>query len=92
VSLAGPEFIASTTELIVQAYKHLTDIRPCGPNKDAIRGATFDLLDGRPWEEFQHLPPISYSELNQDDKTNLRNKIIYHACGLGSAIMNRSCR
>lgn len=29
------------------AYKHLTDIRPCGPNRDAIRGATYDILDDR---------------------------------------------
>lgn len=34
-----------------EAYKHLTDIRPCGPNRDAIRGATYDILDDR-WADF----------------------------------------
>ena len=65
-------------QITVQAYKHLTDVRPCGPKKDAIRGATFDLLDGRPWDEFQHLPPFSWSELNENDKANLRDKILHH--------------
>jgi len=73
-----PLFGADIGNFNMQANKHLTGIRPCGPKKDAIRGATFDLLDGRPWEEFQHLPPVSYSELNQDDKANLRNRILYH--------------
>ena len=27
-----------------RAYDSLTSIRPCGPNKDAIRGATADVL------------------------------------------------
>ena len=31
--------------LVVRAaYKYVTDIRPCGPKKDAIRGATFGEL------------------------------------------------
>lgn len=58
-----------------QAYQHLTDIRPCGPKKDAIRGATFDLLDNRPWDEFFNIPDISYSELNSNDKKNLQGAL-----------------
>jgi hypothetical protein len=27
-----------------EAYTFLTDIRPCGPKRDAIRGATYDVL------------------------------------------------
>ena len=59
----------------LQAYKHVTDIRPCGPKRDAIRGATFDLLDGRSWDDFFHIPDVSYSELNQTDKANLRDNL-----------------
>ncbi len=29
-----------------EAYTFLTSIRPCGPQRDAIRGATFDVLAG----------------------------------------------
>ncbi|KAG2451020.1 hypothetical protein HYH02_004290 [Chlamydomonas schloesseri] len=29
-----------------EAYTHLTTIRPCGPKRDAIRGATYDVLVG----------------------------------------------
>lgn len=59
----------------MQAYGHLTSIRPCGPKKDAIRGATFDLLDGRPWEDFFRIPDFSYSELNNNDKANLHKAL-----------------
>lgn len=61
--------------LFLQAYQHLTSIRPCGPKKEAIRGATFDLLDQRPWEEFFHIPEVSYSELNSNDKANLHRAL-----------------
>ncbi|KAG2486009.1 hypothetical protein HYH03_015322 [Edaphochlamys debaryana] len=29
-----------------EAYKSLTTLRPCGPKRDAIRGATYDILAG----------------------------------------------
>ena len=59
----------------VQAAKHLTDIRPCGPKTDAIRGATFDLLDGRHFEEFQWLPPESYAYLSDDQRRDVQAKV-----------------
>ncbi|CAK9323919.1 unnamed protein product [Citrullus colocynthis] len=33
------------------AYEALTSKRPCGPNKRAIRGATYDLSKNDPWKE-----------------------------------------
>ena len=63
---------------VMQAYRHLTDIRPCGPKWDAIRGATYDLLDGRGWDAFEHLPPVSYTELNDQDKENLHNNLFHN--------------
>ena len=43
-----------------QAYEHLTSIRPCGPSRDAIRGATYDILSGGDWNAFQ---AVSYTHL-----------------------------
>ncbi|GLC45903.1 hypothetical protein PLESTM_001799700 [Pleodorina starrii] len=33
-----------TSRQLDEAYSFLTDIRPCGPKRDAIRGATYDVL------------------------------------------------
>ena len=55
-----------------QAYERVTSIRPCGPKRDAVRGATFDLLDGRPHAAFGSLPSTSYAFLNDDDRRKLQ--------------------
>jgi protein-tyrosine phosphatase len=60
-----------------EAYSKLTAVRPCGPKKAAIRAATFDLLDDRPWEQFEGLPEHAFTELNDDD----RRKIQHNVCG-----------
>jgi hypothetical protein len=58
-----------------QAYGALTAIRPCGPKRDAIRGATFDLLDARGFGEFEHLPSDAYALLNEDDRARLHARL-----------------
>lgn len=58
-----------------QAYGALTAIRPCGPRRDAIRGATFDLLDGRPFDQFDGLPSDAYAYLNDDDRARLQRRL-----------------
>lgn len=58
------------------AYLQLTQIRPCGPKKDAIRGATFDLMDRRQWHEFDHLPQDAWATLNADDKAQIQRVIM----------------
>lgn len=60
------------------AYKHLTDIRPCGPNRDAIRGATYDILDDRHFDEFFHLPQDAWAYLNEQDKARLQQRLTDH--------------
>ena len=55
-----------------QAYERVTSIRPCGPKRDAVRGATFDLLDGRPHAAFGALPDIAYAFLNDHDRSRLQ--------------------
>lgn len=58
-----------------EAYEHLTKIRPCGPNRDAIRGATYDIVSGGDWHAFQALAPHMYTTLQQADKHMLQYHI-----------------
>lgn len=42
------------------AYDTLTSKRPCGPNKRAIRGATYDLAKNDSWKEpIESLPEFA---------------------------------
>ncbi|XP_031271292.1 LOW QUALITY PROTEIN: phosphoglucan phosphatase LSF2, chloroplastic-like [Pistacia vera] len=46
------------------AYDTLTSKRPCGPNKKAIRGATYDLAKNDPWKEpFESLPEYAFEDI-----------------------------
>lgn len=65
----------SLAAVLVQATRHLTDIRPCGPKTDAIRGATYDLLDERDFDTFQHLPPESYAYLSHEQRQDMQCKV-----------------
>ena len=58
------------------AYGYLTAIRPCGPNRDAIRGATHDLLTGGHWDAFGQLPADAYASLSDDDRATIREKLL----------------
>ena len=62
--------------LPAQAYQHLTDIRPCGPKRDAIRGATFDLCSHRPAHEFHQLSGDAFSGMSQHEKDTLRHRVV----------------
>lgn len=58
-----------------EAYRHLTDRRPCGPNRDAIRGATYDILDDRHFDEFFNLCDKTWSAMNEHDKARLQQRL-----------------
>lgn len=58
------------------AYKHLTDIRPCGPKRDAIRGATYDLLDANDFAHFDRLPKDAYASLSPEDRHALQYRVL----------------
>lgn len=46
------------------SYDVLTSKRPCGPNKRAIRGATYDLAKDDPWKEpFESLPEYAFENV-----------------------------
>ena len=60
---------------MVQAYSELTQIRPCGPRRDAIRAATYDLLDSRGWHEFRSLPHDAWALLGEADRQRLQERL-----------------
>lgn len=59
-----------------EAYSFLTEVRPCGPKRDAVRGATYDLLSGRPWEHFQWEAEWGFATLSEADRQALRAKVM----------------
>ena len=58
-----------------EAYAHLTSIRPCGPKGEAIRGATFDVLDDRHAHEFVHLPADAWRYLSAADRAVIAQRL-----------------
>ncbi|KAJ0101032.1 hypothetical protein Patl1_06740 [Pistacia atlantica] len=53
-----------SSKLLNTAYDTLTSKRPCGPNKKAIRGATYDLAKNDPWKEpFESLPEYAFEDI-----------------------------
>lgn len=59
-----------------RAYDHLTRIRPCGPSKEAIRGATFDLCTSRPMHELASLPPHAFDDMSAEERFSLRARVL----------------
>lgn len=60
-----------------QAYKALTDVRPCGPKRDAVRGATYDVLSpNNDFHAFERLPKDAYASLSEDDRFALQYRIL----------------
>ncbi|XP_031475498.1 phosphoglucan phosphatase LSF2, chloroplastic [Nymphaea colorata] len=46
------------------AYDSFVSKRPCGPSKQAIRGATYDLAKDGPWKEpFENLPEYAFTDI-----------------------------
>ncbi|ONI24772.1 hypothetical protein PRUPE_2G261800 [Prunus persica] len=58
------------------AYDALTSKRPCGPNKRAIRGATYDLTKNDPWKEsFENLPEYAFEDIADWERNLIRDHI-----------------
>ncbi|KAL7614603.1 hypothetical protein Lser_V15G09083 [Lactuca serriola] len=58
------------------AYDKLTTIRPCGPNKKAIRGATYDLAKNDPWKEpFENLPEDAFGNVAEWERKLIQNRV-----------------
>lgn len=58
------------------AYDTLTSERPCGPNKRAIRGATYDLAKNDPWKEpFESLPEYAFADIADWERNLIRDRV-----------------
>ncbi|CAK8567791.1 unnamed protein product [Lathyrus sativus] len=59
-----------------EAYDMLTSKRPCGPNKKAIRGATYDLAKNDPWKEpFESLPDHAFEDIADWERNLIQNGV-----------------
>ncbi len=58
-----------------QAYEYLTSIRPCGPKKEAIRSATYDLVRGLPREGLDRLPSHAFTGLSDWERQHVMSII-----------------
>lgn len=63
-----------------EAYKELTSIRPCGPKRDAIRAATYDLLSSDDAEGFSRSSSDAYAALDDADRFALQYKVLKGCC------------
>ncbi|KAK7302053.1 hypothetical protein RJT34_12932 [Clitoria ternatea] len=58
------------------AYDMLTSKRPCGPNKRAIRGATYDLAKNDPWKEpFESLPEHAFEDIADWERNLIQDRV-----------------
>ncbi|KAF8397133.1 hypothetical protein HHK36_016040 [Tetracentron sinense] len=58
------------------AYDRLTSKRPCGPNKRAIRGATYDLAKNDPWKEpFESLPDYAFENIADWERNLIQGRV-----------------
>ncbi|KAI3519690.1 hypothetical protein L1887_08905 [Cichorium endivia] len=58
------------------AYATLTAKRPCGPNKMAIRGATYDLAKNDPGKEpFENLPENAFGDVADWERKLIQDRV-----------------
>ncbi|KAI3866336.1 hypothetical protein MKW98_007991 [Papaver atlanticum] len=58
------------------AYETLTSVRPCGPNKKAIRAATYDLAKNDPWKEpFENLPEHAFEDIAPWERKLIQDRV-----------------
>ena len=63
-------------EQLNEAYDKLTSKRPCGPNKRAIRGATYDLAKNDPWKEpFESLPEHAFEDVADWERKLIQERV-----------------
>ncbi|KAI5082123.1 hypothetical protein GOP47_0001866 [Adiantum capillus-veneris] len=58
------------------AYNFLTSKRPCGPNKEAIRGATYDLAKNDAGKEpFEKLPECAFADVSSSERQLIQERV-----------------
>lgn len=69
-------FLFLFTEQLNTAYNKLTKKRPCGPNKRAIRAATYDLAKNDPWKEpFESLPTYAFANVADWERKLIQDRV-----------------
>ena len=58
------------------AIRQVTSARPCGPKRDAVRGASFDLarVPGVT-PPFEHLPEHAFSDLSAEERRKVQERV-----------------
>ncbi|KAL5974736.1 hypothetical protein ACLOJK_031407 [Asimina triloba] len=63
-------------QMSFKPYNTLTSKRPCGPNKRAIRGATYDLAKNDPWKEpFEGLPEHAFANVADWERKLIQDRV-----------------
>ncbi|KAL6533026.1 Phosphoglucan phosphatase lsf2, chloroplastic [Orobanche minor] len=61
---------------LATAYDKLTSKRPCGPNRKAIRGATYDLAKNDPRKEpFEGLPEYAFEDISDSERKLIQDRV-----------------
>ncbi|KAK4760019.1 hypothetical protein SAY87_023150 [Trapa incisa] len=60
---------------LTKAYDILTYKRPCGPNKRAIRGATYDLAKNEWKEPFESLPEFAFEDITDWERKLIQDRV-----------------
>lgn len=66
---------------MISAYDFLTSKRPCGPKKEAIRGATYDLAKNSDWQPpLEHLPDFAFTDVADWERRLIQERVrsLYH--------------
>eukprot|EP00238_Polyblepharides_amylifera_P013388 CAMPEP_0196583218 /NCGR_PEP_ID=MMETSP1081-20130531/42536_1 /TAXON_ID=36882 /ORGANISM="Pyramimonas amylifera, Strain CCMP720" /LENGTH=294 /DNA_ID=CAMNT_0041904033 /DNA_START=156 /DNA_END=1040 /DNA_ORIENTATION=- len=59
-----------------EAYQHLVSQRPCGPKRESIRGATYDMLNGNSDHDFNELPGHMFATLSEEERSILQYRVL----------------
>ena len=59
------------------AYAALTAVRPCGPKRDAVRGATYDLARTPATPPFESLPAHAFADLSHDERARVAGEALH---------------
>eukprot|EP00238_Polyblepharides_amylifera_P014391 CAMPEP_0196588600 /NCGR_PEP_ID=MMETSP1081-20130531/61053_1 /TAXON_ID=36882 /ORGANISM="Pyramimonas amylifera, Strain CCMP720" /LENGTH=201 /DNA_ID=CAMNT_0041911135 /DNA_START=396 /DNA_END=1001 /DNA_ORIENTATION=+ len=59
-----------------EAFQHVVSQRPCGPKREAIRGATFDIAQGTTKKDFNELPGHMFATLSDVERSLLQYRIL----------------
>lgn len=79
--LAFCEFHEFSFVQMESAYELLTSLRPCGPKKEAIRGATYDLAKTEEWKPpLEHLPEHAFTDVADWERHLIQSRVrsLYH--------------